>query len=304
VAWTKLGRIFVPPGRPDWIVSHAATPFARHRAGDEFRVYISGRDGRGRSQIGYFDLDLDHLDRPARVANRPVVGLGDLGMFDDSGIVGPWITDHAGRLYLYYGGWHLGATVPFYTFVGLAIGEDDGESFARHSPAPILDRSPHDPCMTGPPCVLVEDGRWRMWYLSGIRWEIADGSPRHYYHIKYAESDDGIHWRRDGLVCIDFGPGEYAIARPSVLRDGSTYRMWYSYRGAHYRIGYAESDDGLTWRRLDHLAGIEPGPEPWDAEMIEYGHVFRHREQLYMLYNGNGYGRTGVGLAVWHGAHS
>ncbi|MDR0233611.1 MAG: hypothetical protein LBI31_02235 [Zoogloeaceae bacterium] len=37
--------------------------------------------------------------------------------------------------------------------------------------------------------------------------------------------------------------------------------------------------------------------ETW-PEMIEYSIVFDHGRQRYMLYNGNGYGKTGFGLAV------
>jgi hypothetical protein len=32
--------------------------------------------------------------------------------------------------------------------------------------------------------------------------------------------------------------------------------------------------------------------------MIEYSFIFDHAGQRYMLYNGNGYGKTGIGLAV------
>jgi hypothetical protein len=83
-----------------------------------------------------------------------------------------------------------------------------------------------------------------------------------------------------------------------VLRDRDGYRMWYSYRGEKYRIGYAESVDGMVWRRRDANAGIEPSPAGWEAGMIEYPAVFDVRGQRYMLYNGDGYGRTGIGLAI------
>jgi hypothetical protein len=141
-----------------------------------------------------------------------------------------------------------------------------------------------------------------MWYYSAVGWEMSDGRPKHFYHIRYAESDDGVRWRRDGRVAIDFkSPDEYAIARPSVLWHEGRYRMWYSYRGPAYRIGYAESPDGYEWTRLDHLAGIDVSPDGWDSEMIEYPHVFDHDGSLYMLYNGNEYGKTGYGLAVLEG---
>jgi len=32
--------------------------------------------------------------------------------------------------------------------------------------------------------------------------------------------------------------------------------------------------------------------------MVEYPFVFDHKGGRYMLYNGNGYGRTGFGIAV------
>jgi len=117
--------------------------------------------------------------------------------------------------------------------------------------------------------------------------------------IKYAESDDGLNWRRDGRIAIDLsGPGEYAIARPCVVREGDVYHMWYSHRGPAYRIGYARSKDGIAWTRDDAAAGIDVSSSGWDSESIQYAHVFTHAGRLYMLYNGNGYGATGFGLAV------
>src|SRR5438876_315820 len=139
-----------------------------------------------------------------------------------------------------------------------------------------------------------------MWYVSGTHWEPAAPEPRHYYNIRYADSDNGRTWRRDGRTAIDFEHAdEYAFAHPCVIRDPDAYRMWYSYRGDTYRVGYAESRDGINWVRLDQHVGIEPSETGWDSEMIEYAHVFDCEGRRYMLYNGNGYGRTGFGLAEW-----
>jgi hypothetical protein len=74
--------------------------------------------------------------------------------------------------------------------------------------------------------------------------------------------------------------------------------MWYSYRGPSYRLGYAESADGLRWQRMDEAIGIAPSPSGWDSESMCYAQVFDHAGQRYMVYNGNGYGRSGFGLAV------
>jgi len=138
---------------------------------------------------------------------------------------------------------------------------------------------------------------WRMWYASGIKWSRESGGLLSHYHIKYAESDDGVSWRRDGRVCLDFaGPDETNIARLWIVRDTDRYRGWFSSGRASYRIGYAESPDALTWTRLD--PGITPSAAGWDSEQQAYPAVVRHGDQWFMFYNGNAYGRDGIGLAI------
>ena len=267
-------------------------------SGGIVRVYFSARDRAGCSHIGVGELDVarpgDGVQPPPAAVLRP----GDLGTFDESGVTPACVVSHDGRRFLYYTGWTRGVTVPFYLSAGLAISEDEGRSFTRVSRAPILERSGVDPFFAASPWVLVEHGVWRMWYVSCVGWDLAPIGPRH--HIKYAESRDGIRWTRLGRVCLDFvSPEEHAFGRPSVVRDpDGVYRMWYAVRGDRYRIGFAESADGLTWTRMDESAGIDVSPAGWDSEMIEYPAVFDAERRRYMLYNGNGYGRSGMGLAV------
>ncbi len=298
--WIKKGQLFAPHENSGWLHSHAALPVADEIDGG-YRVYFSSRDPRGRAQVGFFETDAA-FQGVTRVSESPVIGVGPLGAFDDSGITTSWIVNHKGKKYHYYSGWSLGVSVPFYFFVGLAISEDGGETYERVSPSPVLERNSVDPYLTASPCVLVEDGRWRMWYVSGTGWELKAGKPEHRYHIKYAESADGVRWEREGLICIDYrSADEYAISRPCVIKDGDVYRMWYASRGNSYRIGYAESADGLAWRRKDEESGIDVSPSGWDSEMLAYPYVFKHEGDYYMLYNGNGYGKTGIGLAIGMG---
>ncbi len=272
-------------------------PFVE-RLGSANRLYFSSRDEHGRSVTGTAEFD-PAACRVTRYQDRPLLEPGPLGAFDDSGAMGSCLIDHQGRKYLYYIGWSRGVSVPFYTFIGCATSEDGGQTFTRISDAPVVERGPHDPFLTTSPWVLVEDGLWRMWYACGTGWNLKEGSLQHHYHVRYAESDDGITWRRAGHVCIDYrSDDEYAIARPCVVKTNDGYRMWYSYRGDAYRIGYAESADGLEWERKDAEAGIDVSRDGWDSEMIEYPCVFEHGGDWFMLYNGNGYGATGIGLAV------
>jgi len=296
--WRKHGRIFLPDGSRWWMKTHAASPIPLALDGDRIRVLISGRDEHSRARIGAIDLSLADPTKAQAVA-EPLADLGAPGTFDENGMVGGCAVNADGRLYVYYSGFQRGISVPFWFFGGLLVSDDLGLTARRVSQAPVLDRNDSDPIIAGAPWILRENGTWRMWYTAGIRWEGAADQLRHFYHIKYAESDDGVHWQRDGRVAIDFREDEYALGRPCVIRDAGGYRMWYSRRGHSYRIGYAESDDGLTWERRDDLAGIDVSPDGWDAEMIEYAAVFDHAGKRWMLYNGNGYGKSGLGLAEW-----
>lgn len=296
--WRKLGLVFCPSGETTWMQSHAAVPIAESMGDGLFKIYFSSRDQFNRSYTGYTVIDIAHPNHILELSPEPVLSPGRLGEFDDSGAMATWLAFHQGKKYLYYIGWNLGVTVPFRNSIGLSV-STQGDVFTRYSDGPIVDRSMREPHFCASCCVLPGEDIWRMWYLSCTGWRMCEGTPEHKYHIKYAESPDGINWQRNGLVAIDFANDqEYAISRPSVVRDIDRWKMWYSFRGSSYRIGYAESQDGRQWNRSDTQVGIDVSTTGWDAEMIEYPFVFDHNGQRYMLYNGNGYGKTGFGLAV------
>jgi hypothetical protein len=72
--------------------------------------------------------------------------------------------------------------------------------------------------------------------------------------------------------------------------------MWFAVRGDRYRIALAESSDGVAWTRSQDL-GLTAGSADWESEMVEYPCIFDWKGRRFMLYNGNHYGRTGVGIA-------
>jgi hypothetical protein len=302
-AWRRLGRLELDLGAAStWAVSHAALPVLEPVGGASWTMYVSVRDRDGRARIGRTVFTMEPTPALAPLESEPVLDLGALGTFDDSGVTSSCIVRQDRRRLLFYTGWSRGVTVPFYLNVGLAISEE-GAPFRRVSMAPLLERTAIDPYLTASPFVLVEADRWRMWYVSGTGWDATNSGARHRYHVRYAESPDGATWHRPGTVCLDYAsPDEHAFARPCVLRDDETYRMWYASRGDRYRIGCAESADGVRWTRSSDEWGLQPSGEGWDGEMVEYPFVFDWHDRRYMLYNGNEYGRTGVGLAIWENA--
>lgn len=299
-AWNKRGVLLGAPTPQPWAHSHAALPATEPLGADTFRLYYSPRDGHGRAHVARATVRAraGALEVVA-IDPEPVLAPGRIGAFDESGVTISCVVPDGERTLLYYTGWTLGRTVPFYFYVGAGVSEDGGETFVRVSEAPILERNAVDPFLTASPCVLQVAGGWRMWYVSGVAWDPGADGPRHRYHVRYAESDDGIEWRREGRVAVDFaGAEEYAIARPCVRREDGRYRMWFSVRGDAYRLAYAESADGATWERLPAAPVLDDERDGWDAEMFAYPWVVELDGERHLLYNGNGYGRTGIGYAT------
>lgn len=306
--WEKKGLIYSPKPDHDWRVSHAQLPTIDRVNDDVLRIYYGTRDEFSRTVTTYIEVEADRPENILYVHDQPVLGLGELGCFDDEGAMPSWIVNHGGMKYLYYIGWNKGVSVSYRNSIGLAISDDNGKSFNRVHRGPVVDRTKFEPYFCGASCVLVENGRWRMWYLSALRWIVMDNSPEPIYHIKYAESEDGVNWQRTGIVCIDLKTlDEGGITRPCVIQEGGIYKMWYSCRGVRdyrtnkensYRVGYAESPDGISWERKDELVGIDVSEDGWDSVMITYAHVYQHKGMKYMIYNGNGFGASGFGYAV------
>jgi predicted GH43/DUF377 family glycosyl hydrolase len=262
------------------------------------RIYFSSRDASNRSSVGWIEIDMRQPTKVLAKATAPVLSPGPRGAFDDSGVTVSCIVREGDSIWLYYLGWNLGVTVPFRNSIGLAVSRD-GIAFERVSPAPVLDRNPVDPYSISYPFVVQQQNEWRMWYGSNLNW--GAGFKEMNFVIKSAHGSDAMTWKPTGTICIrSERPGEFAFARPSLILDGGLWRMWYSYGGEQYRIGYAESKDGESWTRLDEKGGLQNSPEGWDAQAVEYPWVFDHDGERYMLYNGDGYGRTGFGLAILH----
>lgn len=300
--WRKRGLVYLPEGDSWWTKNrYAFNPTVETTADGGLRVYFASLDENDYGRIGFVELDADDPHKIRRQTKEPVLDTGVLGAFDDSGVNPSCAINVGGKKYLYYIGWQRCTRVPYMLFSGLAVSED-GVSFSRHSRVPVFDRTEAEPFSRSAPCVLIENGVFRAWYWSCQHWSLEDGWVHYNNVIRYAESDDGLHWRSTEHICIaPEGPSDYTVGRPWVIRDGDVYRMWYSIRSRakiSYRIGYAESADGLSWVRKDAEVGIEPSEEGWDSEMICHPCVVDVKGQRYMFYNGNHHGASGFGYAV------
>lgn len=302
-------RLLVPPVDHPWWRSHAQGPTVLPISPTLWRIFFAGRDIENRSHILCADIDPTRDMALIRLQSEPLLALGLPGSFDSAGMMPGAALFVGDRVFLYYFGISLRRDVPYQQAIGLAISENGGGSFTRAFPGPVLSTGPGDPFFTSAPHVTRAAGRFHMHYLSAFAWEWRHGRFDARYHIKHATSTDGIAWmREDRVVLAPADDAEAGIARPWIVRHGDRHHMWFCCRGWRdrdglpsppYRLAHAGSDDGLVWRRDAEFPGFAPAPRPdeWDAEMQAYPCAIPYHDELLLFYNGNGFGRTGIGFA-------
>jgi predicted GH43/DUF377 family glycosyl hydrolase len=299
--WTKMGRVYAPDGSMPW-TKHYAFPPTPHRLDDEtLRVYVSFCDANTVGRVGYVDVSAADPGRVLRVSPRPVLDIGRPGAFDENGVLPTCVLEYDGKLLMYYVGYQLGYKVRYFQFEGLAVSTDGGETFRRVRRTPVIDRSDAEMLNRTSAFVMRDEGVFKMWYVGGSEWVKARDKDLPVYNLRYLTSPDGVTWGPEGRVCLDFaGSDEHGFGRPWVVKEGGRYRMFYSVRSHSrgYRLGYAESADGLSWARMDDRVGLDVSAEGWDSEMVEYASVARVGGRVWLFYCGNNCGQTGFGYAA------
>ncbi|VFR44889.1 FIG01214411: hypothetical protein [plant metagenome] len=299
--WEKLGQLYTPEGRTRHpkLLTHAANPLPVRLHEDVYRVFYSGRDASNRSSVGAVDIDI--LRRQViREHDAPIFEFGPAGSFYADGISIGCCYSVGGVRYMLFMGWQSPPDSHFRGDIGRMV-MDASLRLTLDGDQPFLGANAIDPISLSYPWVCeAPEGGYVMWYGSTETWDAGNGEMLH--AISSATSADGHQWARHGQAVPHVLGAAQAFSRPTVVRgkDGS-YQMWFSCRGAgeKYRIGYAHSDDGKQWRLSLEDAGITVSDSGWDSEMIAYPYVMDHEGQRYMFYNGNSYGKTGFGLAVW-----
>ncbi|MCP5249910.1 MAG: hypothetical protein H6942_15485 [Candidatus Accumulibacter sp.] len=314
--WNKLGRIFDPSRHrlPNDCVQFAQSP--QTLVFDDFvRVYFSTRavdpgNGKYLSHVAFVDLR-KNLREIIRVSDQTVIPLGGLGCFDEHGIFPINVMRHGDAVYAYTCGWNRRVSVSVDTAIGLAISRDDGLTFQRIGDGPVLAASLHEPCLVGDGFVRRIGDVFHMWYIFGTGWRrfAPAQAPDRTYKIGHAVSDDGINWLKEEarpIIADRLGTDE-SQALPSVIEIDGRQHMFFCYRQSSdfrnnkergYRIGHAWSDDLSNWNRDDDNPLLDVTPGDWDSDMLCYPHVFECDGRVYLLYNGNEFGRHGFGLAL------
>lgn len=301
--WKKLGVVWKPNDNLWWAQKYATCPTPIFLQDGSLRMYIQCRDAYGIGRVGYVDLDPTNPLRIVNVSKEPILDIGLHGTFDDNGILQTSVVKISDEQFLmYYVGFELCHHVRYRLLTGLAVSHDGGNTFKRIKSTPILERSSTEICVRGGPFVQFSSkSKYKMWYVAGSVWEEIEGKSMPVYDIRYVESPDGINWPESGSVVLQLNRNEeHGFGRPYIVKKQNLYQMFYSIRKKSpraYRLGYAESKDGIHWDRKDDELGLDVSSNGWDSESIEYSAVIDVNDKTLCFYNGNDFGATGFGVA-------
>ena len=194
-------------------------------------------------------------------------------------------------------------------WVGYAT-SPDGLHWTRHPDNPLMTPGPPgspEANFVYPAYVLFDGQQFRMWYSAHDFEE---------WSINYATSSNGAVWKKHPgnplmRAAHDGRWDENFISEPSVLWSGGRFEMWYnggSERTSTLRVGYAWSEDGLTWYKWEPDEWVlDVGPlGAWDDFSVARVHVLFDGERYQMFYEGHDAGSWRLGYAwsedgtSWH----
>ena len=283
--WNPLGVVF---RTEDW--AQTPTPLVMQ---DRVRIYYAARL-LGKAYIRYVDLD---IDEPTKIIAGPsdrVLENGKPGCFDDEGQMPSFAESDGHNVTLYYSGWNSRNTIPYHNATGIAYSSNGGRTFTRKHDGPLLDRTQDEPYLRVTPCKESH----RLWYVSGLRWEMIDGRYEPIYVIRRK------NYNGENPVAIPQAFDRECFSRPWVIKRDGRWVMTYSHRSAvdyrdgknAYQLGYSESENGEKWEwRWSVDLPRTPG---FDDTMRCYAATFDVKGKTYMVFNGNSFGRYGFALAV------
>jgi len=149
--------------------------------------------------------------------------------------------------------------------------------------------------------VRFDGEQYQMWY---------SGSPvSDTYRIGYATSSDGITWKKyESNPVFSVGASGFDnldVWQPMVLFNDGHYEMWYVGNTTAGDIGYATSDDGISWTRQNNGNPVlkKGASGAWDQDWIAKPFVTQNDTLYRMWYAGTvqspfGIWQTGTAMST------
>jgi hypothetical protein len=300
--WQRIKHLFSLHSQHPLMHSHASNPLALQISAHRFRVFFSTRNIENKSSVSFFDLDMETLS-VIDIALEPIATFMPNTFYDHGISIGSIYEKGDGKKFMTFMGWTMDHLRDHWMgYLGEMLLED--EKYLTIQPMPLISpKDLFDPISISYADIVRFGGLYYAFYGSTITWDA--GNQEMIHTIQLAISKDGDVWEKKGIV-LPFEKNKIqAFSRPTIIRIGEEWHMWFSYRSGNrdqYKIGHAKTNDLYVWDLALEEASLYPDLSiAWESEMVEYPYVFKYKENIYMLYNGNSYGKTGIGICQLKG---
>ena len=299
INFKKIGLIIKPKDIP-WVNTHLWVPTAYKLNENRIVVFFAGRNHENESDTGYFVYDIS-IKKVIKISKKPVLTRGDLGSFDDSAAIPSHVIKVGKKYLMYYVGWTQGKKVPFFSSIGLATSNNIYGPYKKISKAPIIGKTNEDPFFVATCFVEKKKNFFEMYYTSNLGWKKKKKNLFPLYLIKKCISSNGINWQsiKKSKIINFINKDEVAITRPWIIEHKGEKIMFFSCKKKYYKILTAViNKENDNWVRKLKISFSNKLNDSFDSRSQEYSSIIEMKKKYYMFYNGNNYGKDGIGLAI------
>jgi hypothetical protein len=291
----RIGRILRPTdfkiGGKE--LSHCANPVVVPVDNELSRVFFNSRDDFQRSSVYSVDIEMQTFEVVEGSFKAQHQLTGENNYYRDGISLGSHFSLQ-GDGWIGFMGWINPPNEHWYGTIG-KFRLDGNLNLTSIDSQPWFDLDNTDQISLSYPALYFSGDEYRIWYGSTLTWEASNGEMIHI--LKERRSRDGVLFEPTNREVQWDLVNSQAFSRPSILKVGDQHLMAYSVRGSNskYRIGFGLLKDETNLIR--EIGSFYPSEPEWAGEMVEYPYLFAHNKSNFMFYNGDSFGKTGVGLA-------
>jgi hypothetical protein len=287
-------------------ISHNVRPLPIKINSTTLRIFFASRLKDDTPSPNFIDVDINNPKIIKKINKKILVKNGVNGSFDSDGITFTQITPYKGKYLIQYSGWKRSRyKMTIDMGIGYILADKNFNKFSKISDGPIIHKDIMNSLGVSASHVFREKNKFKLFYCRITKWIKAKHDYEMIYTVFGGESKDMFNWKffKEPLIKQKY-PTE-VISAPEVRKIKGNYYMWYSYRGSinknkkKFKIGFAFSNNGFNWKRMDkkNVVKISNIRGDWDFESNCYPSFYNHKSKNYVFYSGAGTGYEGFGYS-------
>ena len=298
IRYSRLGRIFGPDSfaSSQSPITYTSNPVVIQMQNSIFRIYFNSRDSQNRSNVWSVDFDFESLkviQNSLRVQieigiNTPKYCRAGISLGSDFSL--------DNQRYIGFMGWYLPDRAHWMGEIG-RLEIDEAYNLELIDGSPWIGISKEDPISLSYPAIHQTADGLDVWYGSTHTWDAGNGEMLHLLERRRVTHEFGTE-KIAGILPFELGIAQ-AFSRPAILNTDWGTLFSYSVRGNtdKYRIAFRSLNATYKSIQFGEPVSFLPSTEEWESEMVEYPYLVTYKGEVYMFYNGNRFGKSGVGLA-------